>query len=96
MYNDIRLLTPTNAPAEKPAARGFNRGRGRGRARGRARGRVTPIMNEVPNNHAPRNGNPPAHEEVILEDEDVDNVEEVEQEEGGQDEAIGITTVVRC
>ena len=93
-YYDVRPIAPSNAPVEEPALRGRSQGRGRVRVRGRGYEKVALIVNEVPNDHVLGNEIPPAHEEVIEEDEDVHNVEEVEQEKGGQAEPIGITPII--
>lgn len=50
-------------------------------------------MDEVPNDYVLVNENPLVHEEVIEQDEDIENVEEVGQEKGGQAEAIGISLI---
>lgn len=52
-----------------------------------------PAMDEDPKDCVPVKENPPTHEKVIPENDDVENVEEVKQEEGGQDETIGIPPI---
>ena len=94
-YNRVRTVAPANSPSEEPVVRGCGRGRRRVKSTGRGRGRVEPIKSDVPNDYVSVNENPLAHDKVIGEDKDVENVQEVKnvEEEGGKVEAIGIPPI---
>ena len=54
--------------------RGHNRGRGRERSRYRCHGRVTPTVNEVQIENIPVNKNPPANNEEMEEEVEIEEV----------------------
>uniref|UniRef100_M1DW98 Uncharacterized protein n=1 Tax=Solanum tuberosum TaxID=4113 RepID=M1DW98_SOLTU len=72
-FNGIRPVAPVNAPVKESTARGHGQGRGRGR------GRVEPAGNGAHVENAPMNENPPAHNEEIEENVDID-VDDLGQE----------------
>ena len=86
-YNKVRPVARANAPDEETTTRGRGRGRGRGRASGRGSERVVLFENEVPNDYVLLNDNPSVHKDEMKEELKFENVEAVENEEGGKDEA---------
>ncbi|TMX00517.1 hypothetical protein EJD97_000664 [Solanum chilense] len=81
-FNDVRMVVVVNAPVEKLKVRGRSRGKGRGRSRGRGRGRVAPTVKEIPIDNVSVNENLPEYNEGIEEAVEIEDVVEVEQEEG--------------
>lgn len=92
-YNDVSPIGLASAPFKEPAMRGRLKGRGKERSRGIGCRRVATVDDEVPNKYVPVNENPSAHEEITGDDQDFENVEVVEQEEGGKAKAIGIPPI---
>uniref|UniRef100_M1DZK8 'chromo' domain containing protein n=1 Tax=Solanum tuberosum TaxID=4113 RepID=M1DZK8_SOLTU len=80
-FNGIRPVAPVNDPAEEFATRGHGRGRGRGRAKGRGGGRVAPARDGAPAENVPREEAPPASQELVEDNVEIEDEGDVGQEE---------------
>ena len=80
-FNNIRPVSPVNAPTKEYEAKGRGRDRSRDRAKGRDRGRVAPTKDKELFENAPRNEASLVHHEEVEDNIEVENEENVGQEE---------------
>ncbi|KAK6773863.1 hypothetical protein RDI58_029102 [Solanum bulbocastanum] len=81
-YNGVRPVAPINEPVEESATSGHKRGSGRGRESGRGRGRLRPTRGGAPVENVPRKEAPPAPQEEVEENVEIEDEEDVRQEKG--------------